>query len=222
MLTREPLATRTSGEERLHRLLAGLARASVLLLGAALTLALFFRGQTLGHFGFLFGDRYDGVIETTVLEHWFNVLRGLEWWSDTSYFYPYHGTLGYNDGYFIYGLIYSVFRAGNIDPWLSSELVNISVKAIGYFGFYLFCRDVIKIAFPWSVLGAIVFSLANNTALHAIHAQTLTVAFAPLMGWIVFRFVDALSSQCRPCVTGWGIFAALFYSAWLMTGFYMA
>src|SRR5262245_8785777 len=65
----------------------------------------FFRLQISNGFSVLFGDRYDGVIIVAILEHWFNVVRGLSAWSEVNYFYPHDKTLGYLDGYFIFGLI---------------------------------------------------------------------------------------------------------------------
>ena len=189
---------------------------------ASLALAIFFRNQILNNFAFLFGDRYDSEIELSILEHWFNVIRGMERWDVVSYFYPHGQTLGYNDGYFLYGLIYSVFRTARFDPWLASELVDFSVKTIGFFGFYLFCRDGFDFSRSWSAFGAFLFTIANNTAVIAMHAQVLSVAFAPWMAWFLVRFIMALGSQGGGRVLFWGISAAVLYAGWLLTAFYMA
>ena len=71
-----------------------------LLLIAALVLAnlVFFRVPIFNGFTRLWGDHFDGGIEATILEHWYNVVRGYSPWSQTEYFYPVSGTLGYNDG----------------------------------------------------------------------------------------------------------------------------
>ena len=65
----------------------------------AACLAVFFRGQLMDGFTLLLGDRHDGVIQLSILEHWRNVIRGTEAWNRTAFFWPVPGTLGYNDGY---------------------------------------------------------------------------------------------------------------------------
>src|SRR5215472_2645171 len=79
------------------------------------SVAFFFRYQIANGFTWLAGDRYDGFIELSILEHWYNVAQGFSHWSQMNYFYPVAGSLGYNDGYFFYGLIYAVFRWSGTD-----------------------------------------------------------------------------------------------------------
>ena len=107
------------------------------------SLMLFFRYDLASRFNIVYGDVYDGNIEVSILEHWFNVFRGFSAWSQTFAFYPAVGTLGYNDGYFIFGLIYSIARGFGADPFLSSEIVNIVIKLAGFVGFYVLSRRAI-------------------------------------------------------------------------------
>ena len=74
------------------------------------------------------------MIELSILEHWWNVLRGLSPWDRTDYFFPVPGTLGYNDGYLLFGLLHAGFRTLGADPFLSGELVNASTRVIGFLG----------------------------------------------------------------------------------------
>src|SRR3569623_3343177 len=69
--------------------------------GLACLYALFFR-QIYSGFTQLFGDEYDGVIESVLISHLFGVLRGAQQWNDVLYFFSTPGTLGYNDGYLVY------------------------------------------------------------------------------------------------------------------------
>ena len=187
-----------------------------------LTVAFFFRYQIVNGFTVLSGNRYDQVIELAILEHWFNTLRGLAHWSETNYFYPFTRTIGYNDGYFLYGLIYSAFRAVNLDPYLSGDLVSVVVRFVGFVGFYLAVRRLLGLRPGWSTLSAIVFTLSNNAFVQAHHAQLLGVGFAPAMAVLLGGFVESLRAGRRCAVVLWGAAAACLYSAWLMTGFYMA
>ncbi len=132
-------------------------RPALLVLFLVLTLAFEFRYQIGNGFSVLLSGRYDGTIQVAILEHWYNVLRGIDHWDTTSYFYPYKGTLGYNDGYFFYGVVYGVFRVLGSDPFLSSELVNITMKGIGFVSFFFLMRRVFLLGFGWSAFGAVIF-----------------------------------------------------------------
>lgn len=191
-------------------------------LALAFTLFIFFRVQLLNGFTRLWGDRADGGIEASILEHWFNVFRGNSAWSQTHYFYPYKGTLGYNDGFFIDGMIYSVFRSTHIDPFVSSELTDIVIKAIGFSAFYFFVRRAFGCRVPAALLGATLFSIAHALYMHAFHQQLVTVAFAPLLASLI---VGAYAQLAKGRLRHFVLFSCaglVLYGAWLLTSFYMA
>jgi hypothetical protein len=197
------------------------ARILVFVVGL-LTVALFFRYQILTRFTLLNGDRYDQIIEVSILEHWYNTFRGLAHWSETDYFYPFLGTLGYNDGFFLYGAIFSIFRSARLDPYLSGECVNVVMQLVAYFGFYLAGRRLLELTPGWASLGAVLFALSNNIFVGAHHAQMLGVAFAPVMAVLLDGALAALLAGRRAHLLAWGIAAACLYAAWLMTTAYMA
>ena len=127
-----------------------------------LSMGVFFREQICSGFANIIGDRYDGFIETSIQEHWYNVLKG---WSSpfyTEYFYPYRNTLGYNDGYFLYGLVYSAIRWCGFDPFISGEIVNIVVRGSGFVGFYAAGRIIFSLSPRWAAFGAALFTISNN------------------------------------------------------------
>jgi hypothetical protein len=197
-------------------------RASFLALAGALSVAFFFRAQIFNEFTVLFGDRYDGVIQVAILEHWYDVVRGRAAWNVTGYFFPHPDTLGYNDGYVIYGLIYSVFRALGVDPFRATEFVNVVVKTIGFFSFYWFARRAIGLGYWAGLLGAVLFVIADNSLAQALHAQLLSVCFAPLLAGLLWESGLALRHGRRARGIAFGLAAALFYGAWMLTAFYMA
>jgi hypothetical protein len=160
-----------------------------------LSVAFFFRYQIANGFTRLAGDRYDDFIELSILEHWYNVAQGFSHWSQMNYFYPVAGSLGYNDGYFFYGLIYAVFRWSGADQFLSGELVNVIVRSIGFFAFYF---------------------------MHILHGQLLSVSFAPLLALLVHNTLQALIARQRGALILWGSAFNVLFAASLFTGFYMA
>ncbi|MTV40742.1 DUF7024 domain-containing protein [Duganella radicis] len=189
---------------------------------ALLVLAVFFRQQILNRFGHLSGDRYDGVIQVALLEHWFNVFRGWSHWATPNYFYPYPNTLGYNEGLFLNGVLYSLFRAASLDVFLANELTNIVIKGVGFFGFMAAARRMLKLPVEWALLGAAIFTLSNNSFMQLSHAQLLSVSLAPVEALLIYNAAQALLlSQGRRLLV-FGSLAALLFAAWMMSCLYTA
>lgn len=187
-----------------------------------LCLAFFFRGQLGDGFTLLLGDRHDGVIALSILEHWYNVLRGIEPWDRTAYFFPVPATLGYNDGYLLFGLIHAGIRTLGADPFLSGELVNVTTRAIGFGATLALGRRVFGLPFGWALLGAALFTISNSLFIRGSHVQLFSVSFVPLLAVLGHAALAALWDGRRAALLGWGAGFALLFAACLMTGFYMA
>ena len=200
------------------RLLSG----ACYLICLALSVAMFFRKQLSSGFDLLLGSRTDTIIEMAILEHWYNVLRAHSSWSTGFYFYPYTGTLGFNDGYFLYGLPYSLLRLCGVDPFLGSELVNVLLRVVAFAAFHLFLRRSLALGPWWSLLGAVVFTLSCTMTMRAHHAQLLSVCFVPLFAWLACNAAEAFAAGAHRRFVLWGALAALLMSAWLLTTYYMA
>ncbi|MBV1798815.1 hypothetical protein [Siccirubricoccus sp. G192] len=209
-----PAVTESAGRTALRLLLV--------VLTGALSVGFFFRYQIANGFTLLLGDRHDAVIEISILEHWYNVLRGLSPWSQTGYFHPVPGTLGYNDGYLLFGLLHAGFRAAGADPFLSGELVNLTTRVIGFGAAFLTGRRVLRLGFGWALLGAVLFTISNNLFIRASHAQLFSVSFVPVLALLLHGALGALLEGRRAALLGWGAGCCLGFAALLMTGFYMA
>lgn len=181
----------------------------------------FFRQLETG-FAVTFGDRYDGFIELAIMGHWRNVLRGIDAWNATGYFHPYADTLGYNDGYLVYGVLYALFRALSFDAFVAGELAHMTIKAVGVVGMYVLLRRTVRCDVAWSLLGAFVFTIANGNLLQASHGQLFTVAFAPLAAFFLFETVRAIRAGARRDIVVWGLAFGGLYGLWLITAYYMA
>jgi hypothetical protein len=197
---------------------------AVLALGAcALCLAVFFRGQIADGFTLLLGDRHDGVIALAVMEHWANWLAGRATaWDSTFYFHPAPGTLGYNDGYLSFGLLFAAFRAAGADPFLAGELVNLALRAIGFLGFFALGRRAFALGFGWALLGAALFTLSNNLFIRGSHVQLFSVSLVPVLGVLAHGAVVALWEGRRGALLLWGAGFIVWHALMLMTGYYMA
>ena len=72
------------------------------------------------------------------------------------------------------------------------------------------------------MFSAALFTISNNLFVQAHHAQLLGVAFAPVMALLLDGMLAALLRGRGARFVLWGIAAGLFYSAWLLTTYYMA
>lgn len=196
---------------------------SVVLIGAAiLSAAWFWRFQIVGGFTHGFGDPYDAMIEVSVLQHWDNVLLGREAWNATAYFAPAPDTLGYNDGYLVSGLIYTVWRWLGLPMTVAAEAMHATFKLAGFFGMYLLLSRCCRTRFGWSVWGAVLFTIADMTLQHAHHGQFFALALVPFVALFGWQAVLACVQGQRAPLLRWGLAFAAGFAALAMTSFYLA
>lgn len=201
----------------------GLALRIVLLTVFCLAcLALVGRYQLLNGFTILPGDRYDVVISTTILEHWYHVFTGQAAWSEVNYFYPYTRTIAQTDAYFLIGVAYFPFRLAGFDPFLAAEFANFAVRAIGFVGAYLLLRRAFSFSFYWALLAAGLFTLSNSLAAHSSRIQLISVAFAPVVCLLLWNAVRAFLDGGMAKFRRNGLAAGFLYGAWCLTCFYIA
>jgi len=203
---------------RVGRTLSGHATVALVFIAA---MALFFRTPILSGFDLGFGDRADGMIEITILEHWRNVLCRAAPWNTTGYFYPYTGTLGYNDGYFLYGLIYSFWRLF-ADPFHADTLNILTFKIIGFVTAYLLVARTIGWGRSAALLVALLWTVASNISLQAVHAQLQSVALLPIAMMLAITIVRAEREARYLHARLLAIALAALMAAWLLTAYYMA
>lgn len=180
-----------------------------------------FHTQFANHFSVVLGDSYDGVIESVLVDHWFKVFQGLQTWNSPPYFYPHQDTLGYNDAYFLYGLITIPFRLAGADIFRSQEYVHVCVRIIGFLSMAAVMKEVLGRRCLAGLFGASVFTLMLNVGVQAGHAQLLSLSFIPLLALMLTRTVAAVDAPGHR----FPIYVAatlLLFSAMLLTSFYMA
>lgn len=185
-----------------------------------LAIIICFRVPLVGGFALGFGDRADGLIEISILEHWNNVFHGQALWSSTGYFYPYQNTLGYNDGYFLYGVIYSFWRLF-FDPFLSDTLNIFTLKTLGFFGSYCFARRLAPFDGTVAAFIALLFTIASSLATQAIHAQMQSIALLPLIGLLTLSVVDAADQERHLRAGMYAVAMAAVLALWFSTAYYL-
>ncbi len=193
--TEDLLRRRLRTGEDSFRFILKYAKGIAFISALALSGLVYYRVPIFNGFTGLWGDHFDGGIEAAIFEHWYNVIRGYSHWSKANYFYPQTDTIGYNDGFFLYGLIYSIFRPLGYDIFVSAQLMDMAVRAIGFISFYLFVRAALCFSFAYALLGAAIFTIGHAGFMHAFHQQLASVAFAPLLGYLAFRGYQELASN---------------------------
>ncbi|MGP2410211.1 hypothetical protein V2A84_11430 [Yersinia sp. 2553 StPb PI] len=186
------------------------------------TMLVIYRGQILNGFTFISGDSYDYVISSSILEHWYNVFKGLSHWAETNYYYPYKNTIAQTDAYFIVAIFYSVFRFIGIEPFLASELSSVTLKFVGFISIFFFLRKIFHIPVGWALLGSILFTINNAMVSHNSRLQLATVALAPLLSYLIYKTINNLLINNNKLFRWYGISFGIMYGAWCLTCFYMA
>lgn len=187
----------------------------------AAAMLLFFRKVIASGFDRGFSDRADGIIEISILEHWRNVLIGASRWDVTNYFYPYRATLGYNDGYFLYGMVYAFWRLF-ADPFMADTLNIATFKTVGFFAAYALVARSLRWGRGAALLVALLFTNANGLMVQAGHAQLQSVALLPVAMLLALAVARAERAGQRRAACAASAGLALLLAAWLFTAFYMA
>jgi len=186
----------------------------------ALSIFIVFRDVFLSGFDLGFGNRGDALIEISLLEHWHAVFTGSAFWNQPIYFHPHAGTLGYNDGYFLSGVIYTLWRIG-FDPFLSDTLTAMTFRTIGFAATLWLVRGVLRWNRGIAILIATLFTISNNMFLQAAHAQINSLALLPILASLAILAVRA-EIERRPVARTFAVAVALIMGIWLVTAFYFA
>lgn len=183
-------------------------------------LAFFFRDALLTGLHFIYGDSYDGMIEVSILNHWYSVLRYGDAWNVTSYFYPYPATLGYNDTNFVPGIPFAIARLLGADPFLAVFLAHVCMKGLGFAGMYVLLRRGFAVWTPFAVAGAALFTTSNASLIHMYHGQLLSVSLFPWLGFLALRAVAALTQGQSRALAIYGSGFALLFGVTAFNAFY--
>ena len=191
------------------------------LISLTVTLLLIYRYQILNGFEVLLGNNtYDNTIHTAILEHWFNVFKGVNSWSEVNYFFPYSKTIAQTDAYFLISIFYIPFRLLKIDPYLSTELAGVCLKIIGFVSAYIFSRLVVNLKHNYATLIAVLFTLNNAMTIHGYRIQLATVAFLPMFAILLYLTIKYLTSNNKKLYVIYGSLFSFLFGLWCFTCLY--
>jgi hypothetical protein len=182
------------------------------------------RVPLLSHFERIVGDTLDGELALAIDMHWSHVVNGTAInWRTTDYFFPVPDTLGYNEGFFLNGLLLALLRRLGADPFLALQLVDWCLRAVGFASMYSLARRY----FGWptliNIVAASLFVTANCYYPHqAIHAQFLNCYWLPLLIILQIESFQAARSAAALRFLAWSAGFAILMGALLLSSFYVA
>lgn len=186
----------------------------------------FFRRVFTSGFDWMPGGPGDGLLILSLHEHWFRFLSGKEGWRELSFFHPAENVLGYSDTFLGTGIVFSIFRFGGLDQFMSLFSVLLILAAIGFWGMYYWMHRFRQFSVPISMFCAVLFVVASPVFLASrnSHLQLLSVWQFPV-GFILIELLFRQFREAAPRVAitaallaGW--FCVLAYSTFYMAFFF--
>lgn len=194
------------------------------LLLAALSLVFLLRSLVFTGFTHVSADDLDGALQLALLEHWRNVLTGAGSapWNTPNFFHPVHDTLGYNDGYLLFGIVFTAFRGFGLDALLSQELTHVAFRLVGFLGVWVLVRRCFSGSVAAAAFAAVLFAIAHPVMLSLFHSQLALAGLAPWALILAALFLEALEDGRAGAAGARLAGLALLFGAWVLTGFYTA
>lgn len=194
-----------------------------LLLGIA---ALVFLTRSLVFTGFsnVSADDLDGALQLALLEHWRNVLTGAGSapWNQPNFFHPVPDTLGYNDGYLLYGIVFTGLRSLGLDGLLAQELTHLLFRLVGFLGIWVLVRRLCGGSVLAAAFAAVLFTIAHPEVLSLYHSQLALAGLAPWALILAALFFEALKAGRASAAFASLAGLAVLFGVWILSGFYTA
>jgi len=163
------------------------------------------------------GDFGDSRLNLTLLEHWYNVYRGLDDWLSPPFFFPIERALSYSHTLFLQSLPYSSLRLAGCDPYVSFELTLWLLAQVGYASMIGLLRKL-GVRRSFAILGAVLFTFSN---LHhnAGAPPSYSIMLVPLLCLCVAKGASAGAVHSASAAV-WLSAAGALYSLLLFSDFY--
>ena len=200
-----------------------ISQSMFILIGLIFAILFTLHPMIVSNFVLMPGDIGDERFAIYILNHWYNVFSGSEQFFRLNFFYPDKLVLGYSDCFFLFGIIYSLFRSIGCDYFLSLQFLYIFLISVGYISSYFMFRNVFKVNLFFSLVGSVLFVSLNSIQNQFGHAQLLGFYFYPIFILLLYSYFQSAQKKSR--ISSWlylssfSIFLGLFffttyYSAW--------
>lgn len=191
---------------------------------AALAIGFLLRSLVAAGFSYVSADDLDGALQLALLEHWRNVLTGVgsAAWNQPNFFHPVSDTLGYNDGYLLFGIVFTGWRQLGIDGLLAQELTHIVFRLAGFLGIWVLVRRGFGGSIAAAAFAAVLFTIAYPTQLSLLHSQLTLAGLSPWALVLASCYLGALrDGAAKAAFLSLSALSALF-GIWILSGFYTA
>ena len=178
----------------------------------------FFRAQFRSGFDQIGGDNGDARLVVVLHEHWIDVFRGRVSWTSPPFFFPFKGTLGYTDTFFLNQVFYAPLRAAGLDEFLAFQWTVVLLSIVGFVGMFVLLRRVVGVSLWGTFALATTFAFANNLYIKAAHPQLYSVYWLPLL---VLVLVRTIRSRRRSEQVLWGALAGGLLGLILFSTYYI-
>lgn len=176
-------------------------------------------------FDLISGNLGDNRLIICLHEHWYNVFRGRNHWSDPLFFFPAKHVLGYSDAFFLNSFIYSLIRLIGGDEYISFQITLITINLIGFFSCYYLCKNCLGMATVFSTISSAVFAFSSVLYMYKFTAQCLSIYYMPLVLVLLFSCMRALrSNPFHASVWGAGasvLMGLLFFTSYNVSWFFI-
>lgn len=146
-----------------------------------MSLFVFFRHFFLSGGNLITGDVGDNRFNIFILEHWNAVVHGKASVTSPDFYWPQQYVLGYSDAEMLLAIPYVLLRLVHVDPYWAFEISLMVLKTVGFFAMLWLLRSFVSVPRPVSLVGAVLFTIANSYYLQAGHCQLVSVVFVPLL-----------------------------------------
>ena len=186
-----------------------------ILIGLTFAVLFTLHPMIVSNFELMPGDIGDERFVIYILNHWYNVFSGSEQFFRLNFFYPDKLVLGYSDSFFLFGIIYSIFRLIGCDYFLSLQLLYVFLISVGYISSYFMFRNVFKVNLFFSLVGSVLFVSLNSIQNQFGHAQLLAFYFYPVLVLLLYLYFQSAHKKSK--ISSWlylssfSIFLGLFF-----------
>ena len=201
-----------------------LGEGALALLLASLSIVFLLRSLVFTGFSHVSADDLDGALQLALLEHWRNVLTGAGSapWNTPNFFHPIQDTLGYNDGYLLFGIVFTGLRGLGLDALLAQEFAHVAFRLIGFIGVWVLVRRCFSGSVPAAAFASVLFTLASVNALSLLHSQLTLAGLTPwalvLSGLLLEAGKAGRAGKAFACLAALGVLTGF----WIVSGFYTA
>lgn len=200
--------------------------APLAVLAWAIGAAVFFRGSLISGFAVVNGDPDDGKLIVYLHEHLFRWLKGQASFGSPAFYFPQTDVLGYSEAFLLNMLPYAGFRLLGADPFLSMQLLGISLSALCFFCTYDILARRLGLRITIALAAALIVTFPNNLFLKVsgAHIQFFAIYYLPLIALVALAalktFPQLTVRSLALTVLAFALYALLFatsfYTAWLL------